>query len=74
MQQLTSDPISYIEEVTIEKDPTQMIWSKKCSVILNEATIPEYHAAKRVGPSLPPISINSIQKTFLKSSYDTKKA
>ena len=33
-------------------------------MMLNEVPIPEYHLAKRVGLSLLPISINSIQKAF----------
>ena len=51
-----------------------MIRSKKCSVMLNEAPIPEYHVTERVGPFLSPISIDSIQKAFLKSSGDTKRS
>ena len=63
VKQLTPDHFSHIEEVTMEKDQTQMV-SVKRSVMVNEATIPEYHVAKRICPSLPPISIDSIQKTF----------
>ena len=74
MQRLTPDYLSRIGEVTIEKDQTQMIRSKKLSLMLNEAPVPEYHVAKRVGPSLPPISIDSIQKAFLKSFCETKKS
>ena len=65
MQRLTPDYFSYIDEVTIEKYQTQMIRSKKRSVMLNDASIPEYYVAKRVGPSLSPISIDSLQKAFL---------
>ena len=72
VQWLAPGHLLYIEEVTIEKDQTQMIQSKKCSEELNETPIPEYHVAKRVGPYLPQISIDSFQKTFLKFSYETK--
>ena len=58
MQRLTPENLSHIEKVTIEKYKTQM--SKKHSVMLNEAPIPEYHLTKRVGPSLPKTSIDSI--------------
>ena len=74
VQRLTLDHLSNIEEVTIEKDQTQMTWSKKRRVMLNEAPISEYHVAKKVSPFLPPISIDSIQKTFCKSSYKTKRS
>ena len=42
--------------------------------MLNEMPIPEYHVAKWVGPSLPPISIDSIQKVSFKSSSETKRS
>ena len=52
-----------------------MIKSKKCCVRLNKALTPEYHVAKRVGPFLPPISIDRIQKVFFfKSSCETERS
>ena len=49
--------------------------SKKRIVILNEAPVPEYHMAKRVGPSLPPISIDCVysESIFLNHLVRSKK-
>ena len=66
VQRLTSDNYLNNEEVTIEKDQTQMITRKERSVMLNEVPILEYHAAKRVGPSLPPFQLTIFRKLFLK--------
>ena len=46
--ELTPDHLQHIEEVTIEKDQTQMIRSKKGSVMLNEVSIPEHHVKKEL--------------------------
>ena len=74
MQWLTLDHLSHIEEVIIEKDQIQMIRSKKCCRMLNDVPLSEYHVAKRVGPSLPPISIDSIQKAFFNYLVKPKEA
>ena len=46
----------------------------KCTETLNEVPKPKYPVAKRVGSSLPPISTNSTQKAFFKSSCETKRS
>ena len=73
MQRLTPDHLSDIEEVTIEKDQTQMIWRKKCSAMLNKVPILEYNVSKRVGPSQPPISMTVFRKK-IKSSCETTRS